>query len=149
MQLQMVIEARYFNNCRFTEFGEQYYELVEKGGYYNLVGTDIGYMQLRRRAGTIIYHPSYPKSWKMSIAFFAIMFSESGREFPFEEEEHQLPEQRHKRSEFGCNQLLRSKRYANAALGIHTVGNASQTLDQDYTNESQKEPARVAIFQPV
>ncbi|GJV57213.1 retrovirus-related pol polyprotein from transposon TNT 1-94 [Tanacetum coccineum] len=158
--LTKVIEARYFNNCRFTEFGEQYYELVEKGGYYNLVGTDIGYRQLRRRAGTIIYHPSDPNRIYISLRgdyfYMAILpkiwgnICEVARgEFPFEGEEDQLPEQRHKRSEFGCNQLLRSKRYANAALGIHTVGNASQTLDQDYTNESQKEPARVAIFQPV
>ncbi|GJR05029.1 symplekin isoform X2 [Tanacetum coccineum] len=156
--------ARYFNDPRFTEFGEQYYELLNKGGHYNLVGLYIGYRQLKRRAGTVIYNPNDPKLWKMSIAVFAVMFCESGRfrwikddlvvimnreqdiflngdykymailpkiwgkicevarrEFPFEGEEHQLAEQQHKRSEFGCNQLLRSKRYANAALGIHTV----------------------------
>ncbi|GJR60224.1 sister-chromatid cohesion protein 3 [Tanacetum coccineum] len=71
--------ARYFLECRFTNYGEAYYELMGFRGQNNLVGIQIGPNTLRRYAEQVQRHQGQPNSWKRSIVVFALTFSEALR----------------------------------------------------------------------
>ncbi|GJR60225.1 sister-chromatid cohesion protein 3 [Tanacetum coccineum] len=71
--------ARYFLECRFTNYGEAYYELMGFRSRNNLVGIQIGPNALRRYAEQVQRHQGQPNSWKRSNVVFALTFLEALR----------------------------------------------------------------------